>query len=71
MEDLRKEQEQQNRHHQQNPRDGRLSGIEDAIEEIDMSVKENVRSKTFLTQNIQEIWDIVKRPNLRIMGIRR
>ena len=33
----------------------RISGIEDTIEEIDTSVKENVKSKKFLTQNIQEI----------------
>ena len=39
------------------------------IEEIDTSGKENVKSKKCLTQNIQEIWDTMKRPNLRIMGI--
>jgi uncharacterized coiled-coil protein SlyX len=33
----------------------RISGTEDAIEEIDTSVKESVKSKRFLTQNIQEI----------------
>jgi hypothetical protein len=33
----------------------RISGVEDAIEEIDTSVKENIKSKTFLTQNIEEI----------------
>ena len=32
-------------------------------------VKENVKSKKFLTQNIQEIWDTMKKPNLRIIGI--
>jgi hypothetical protein len=47
----------------------RMSGIEDIIEEIHTSVKENVKSKKFLTQNIQEIWDIMKRPNLRIIGM--
>ena len=36
------------------------------IEEIKTSVKENVKSKTFLTQNIQEIWSTMKRQNLRI-----
>jgi hypothetical protein len=30
----------------------RILGIEDTIEEIDTSVKENVQSKQFLTQNI-------------------
>jgi hypothetical protein len=29
--------------------------MEDAIEEIDTSVKENVKAKNFLTQNIQDI----------------
>ena len=47
----------------------RLSGIEDAKKETDISVKENVKSKKFLTQNIQEIWDTMKRPNLRIIGV--
>ena len=32
-------------------------------------VKENVKSSEFLTQNIQEIWDTMKRPNLRIIGV--
>ena len=31
--------------------------------------KENVKSEKFLTQNIQEIWDTMKRTNLRIIGI--
>ena len=44
----------------------RISGIEDAIEDIDILVKENSRCKKFL---IQKIWDIMKRPNLRIIGI--
>lgn len=29
-------------------------------------VKENAKSKRFMTQNTQEIWDRIKRPNLRI-----
>jgi hypothetical protein len=32
-------------------------------------VKENTKSKKLLTQNIQEIQDTVRRPNLRIIGI--
>ena len=32
-------------------------------------VKENVKSKKFLAQAIQEIWDSVKEANLRIIGI--
>ena len=43
--------------------------VEDTIETIYTLVKENVKSKKFLTQNIQEIWDTMKRPNLRIIGI--
>jgi hypothetical protein len=44
----------------------RIPGIEDEVEEI---VKENVKSKKFLTQNIQKIWDTMKRYNLRIIGL--
>ena len=47
----------------------RISGAEDTIENIDTTVKENTKCKKFLTQNIQEIQDTVKRPNLRIIGI--
>ena len=43
--------------------------MEDKIEEIDSSTKENLKSNKSLTQNIQEMWDTVKRPNLRIIGI--
>lgn len=39
------------------------------IEEIDSSVKENVKSKKHLTQNIQELCDTMKRPNVRIIGM--
>ena len=38
--------------------EGRNSTIEDMIEEMDISVKQNVKSKNFLTQNIQEIWEL-------------
>ena len=47
----------------------RISGAEDSIEEIDSLVKENTKSNKFLTQNIQEIWNTIKKPNLRIIGI--
>jgi len=40
----------------------RLLGIEDLIEEVDIPVKEYVKYKKFLTQNIQEILDIMRRP---------
>ena len=43
----------------------RISGVKDKIEEIDISVKVSVKSKKFLTQNIQEFWDTMKRLNLR------
>lgn len=36
---------------------------------MDTIVKENIKSKNFLTRIIQEIWDIMKRPNLRMTGI--
>ena len=49
--------------------EGRISVTEDTIEEIDSLVKENIKSNKFLTQNIQEIWDTMKRTNLRIIGI--
>ena len=40
----------------------RISGIEDTIEEIDTLIKENVKSKKFLTENIHEIWDERTKP---------
>jgi hypothetical protein len=49
--------------------DERISGKEDTIENIDTKVKENTKSKKLLTQNIQEIQDTMRRPNLRIIGI--
>ena len=47
----------------------RISGVEDMTEEIDSSVKENDKCNKRLTQNIQEIWKTMKRPNLRIIRI--
>ena len=49
--------------------EGGISGAEDKLEEIDSSTKENLNSNKSLKQNIQEMWDIMKRPNLRIIGI--
>lgn len=43
---------------------GRISGTEDTIEEIDILVKENAKCKKFLTKN-----SVMKRPNLRVIGI--
>jgi uncharacterized coiled-coil protein SlyX len=47
----------------------RISGVQDTIEEINMPVKENAKSKKLMSKHIQEIWDTMKRTNLRIMGI--
>jgi uncharacterized coiled-coil protein SlyX len=49
--------------------EGRISCIEDTIKEMNLSIKENVKCKMFLNQNIQEIWDTMKTPNLRIIEI--
>ena len=35
----------------------------------DTTVKENTKPKRLLTQNMQEIQDTMRRPNLRIIGI--
>ena len=43
----------------------RISAIEDSLEDLHSSTKENLKSQKSLIQNIQEIWDTVKRPNLR------
>jgi hypothetical protein len=47
----------------------RISGEEDTIENIDTTIKENVKCKKILTQNIHEIQDTIRRPDLRIVGI--
>jgi chromosome segregation ATPase len=47
----------------------RISGANDNLENIDRIVKDNAKCKKLLTQNIQEIQDTLKRPNLRITGI--
>ena len=44
-----------------------ISGAEDTIENIDTTVKENVKFEKTLIQNIQEIQDKMRRPNLRII----
>ena len=46
----------------------RISGAKDTIKNIDITVKENAKITNLLTQNIQEIQDTVRRPNLRIIG---
>jgi hypothetical protein len=47
----------------------RISGAEDSKENMDTRIKENEKCKEFLTQNIQEIYDTMRRPNLRMVGI--
>ena len=47
----------------------RISDAEDTIETIDSSVIENAKCKMLVSQNIQEIQDTMRRPNLRIIGI--
>jgi hypothetical protein len=36
---------------------------------MDSTIKEHAKCKNILTQNIQEVQDIVKRPKLRVIGI--
>jgi hypothetical protein len=57
------------KYHQQNTRDRRILGVDDTIEEIGTTVKENSKCKKLLTQSIQKIQDTMKRPNFRIIGI--
>jgi hypothetical protein len=47
----------------------RISGAEDFIENMDTTIKENAKCKKILTQNIKEIQDTIRRPNLWIIGI--
>jgi hypothetical protein len=47
----------------------RISGIEDSIENIGTTIKENAEYKKIQTQNIQEIQDTMKRPKLLIIGV--
>lgn len=39
----------------------RITGIEYMIKEVDSLVKENVKFKIFLTQNIHKIWNTMKK----------
>jgi chromosome segregation ATPase len=47
----------------------KISSEEDTIENNDITVKENAKCKNLLTQNIKEIQDTMRRPNLKIIGI--
>jgi uncharacterized coiled-coil protein SlyX len=44
----------------------RISGAEDTIENIDITVRDNAKCKKLLTQNIQEIQDTMRRLNLSV-----
>lgn len=46
-----------------------ISGLHAMAEEMNTTVKENVRYK-IQVQNIQETWGTIKRPNVRIIGIK-
>jgi predicted nucleic acid-binding Zn-ribbon protein len=47
----------------------RITGAEDTIANNDTTINLNAKSKTILTQNIQEIQNTMRRPNLRIVCI--
>jgi predicted nucleic acid-binding Zn-ribbon protein len=47
----------------------KISGAEDSIENMDTTIKENEKCKKILTQNIQEIQDRMKSPNIWITCI--
>jgi hypothetical protein len=47
----------------------RISDAKDSIENIDTIIKENAKCKKILIQNVQEIQDTMRRPNLRILGV--
>jgi chromosome segregation ATPase len=47
----------------------KISGAEDSIENMDTNIKENVKCKKILTQNINKILDPVRRQNLLIIGV--
>jgi len=43
----------------------RISGAEDTIENIDTTIKDNVKHQKLLAQNIQEIQDTMRISNIR------
>ena len=48
----------------------RILGAEVNIVNIDKTAREDAKTKKLLTQNVQEIQETVRRPNLRIIGIK-
>jgi uncharacterized coiled-coil protein SlyX len=47
----------------------KVSGTEDRVEELEQTVKDHERMLRKYEWNMQDIWDIMKRPNLQIMGV--
>jgi uncharacterized coiled-coil protein SlyX len=47
----------------------RISGEEDSIGNINTTITENEKCTKILIQNIQEIQDTMRRPNLQIIGV--
>jgi chromosome segregation ATPase len=47
----------------------RISGAEDSIGNMATKIKENAKCKKNIIQNIQEIQDTMRRPNLWIIGV--
>jgi wobble nucleotide-excising tRNase len=45
-----------------------VSEMEDKVEELDQTVKDHERMLRKYEWNMQDIWDTMKRQNLRIMG---
>ena len=47
----------------------RTSDMEDKIFNLETKVDQTEKMVRIHEQNLQELWDIMKRPNLRIIGI--
>ena len=47
----------------------RISNAEDSIENMETALKENEKCKKILIQNIQEIQNTMRKPNLRKIGV--
>jgi hypothetical protein len=49
--------------------ENKVPGTKDKVEELDQTVKDYERMLRKYEQNMQDIWDTIKRPNLQIMGV--
>jgi uncharacterized coiled-coil protein SlyX len=47
-----------------------VSGKEDKVEELDQTVKDHERMLWKYEWNMKDIWDTMKRANLRLMGVK-